>query len=222
MPQNVAINASASLSVQVQTPAQPGAYILQWDMLLGTDTFSHHGAQVINDQVEVVHYAQNFAKPVQPTLLPPSTTMQVNITAQNQGVITWPATGNAQVTLGYHWLDSNGQTVSSQVVDTSNVGTLTADVQPEGSTSISLAVHTPVLAGSYKLVYDLQQQGIWFSLQGTTPLTVLMTITPTLTSVYYFAEGYTGAGTTEYYRWPIHLPPRQLLPSPTCFLTVLH
>ena len=196
--QDVAVNADVALTVQVQTPTQPGAYTLQWDMLLGTETFSHQGAQVINNSIEVTRYAENFAKPVQPTLLPPDSTIHVNVTVQNQGAFTWPASGNAQVTLGYRWLDSSGHTVSSQVADTSSVGRLTADVPPGGSTSVLLAVHTPVLAGNDQLVYDLQQQGTWFSSQGATPLAVPMTITPTLPNVYYFAEGYTGTGTTEY------------------------
>ena len=61
-----------------------------------------------------------------------------------------------------------------------------------------LTLHTPALAGTYKLVYDFQQQGTVFSSQGATPLTLTVTITPSLPKLYYFAEGYTGTGTTEY------------------------
>src|SRR3989440_98935 len=120
------------------------------------------------------------------------------LNAQNKGAITWPASGNAPVTLGYYWLDSSGHPLSAAVAGVSSTGTLPNDVAPGQSVSIPITLHTPALAGSYQLVYDLQQQGTWFSSLGGTPLKLAVTITPTLPKVYYFAEGYTGSGTTEY------------------------
>ena len=197
LPQDVSVNASATLNVPVQTPTQAGAYTLQWDMVQSGKTFSQQGAHVRNDSVEVARYAEAISANQLPTTLPPGATVQLTVTAQNKGAMTWPATGSAAVTLGYHWLDATGKVLGAPLV-LNSVGTLSADVATGQSTTIPITLHSPALAGSYQLVYDLQQQGTTFASQGATPLTLAMTITPTLPKTYYFAEGYTGTGTSEY------------------------
>ena len=196
--QNVNVNASTTLNMLVQTPTQAGTYTLQWDMVQNGKAFSQVGAQAHNDSVEVVGYAESFSTTGLPTTLPPGVTVQVNVTVQNKGAMTWPARGSAQVTLGYSWVDSNGNVASGTIVNSSSVGMLSTDVATGHSVSIPITLHTPVLAGSYRLVYDLRQQGTTFAARGATPLTVAMTLTPDLPRTYYFAEGYTGVGTTEY------------------------
>ena len=198
LPQDVTVNASLSVSVPLVAPAQPGAYTLQWDMQQGSTTFSHMGAQVKNDQVEVARYAESFSPTSLPGMLTPGASIQLNVGAQNRGALAWPAMGSTQVTLGYHWLDSAGNPLSAGLVAPFAQGVLPADVPPGGSVTVPITLNTPVLAGSYRLVYDFQQQGVSFSSQGATPLTVAVTITPNLPKSYYFAEGYTGTGTTEY------------------------
>ena len=198
LPQNVSINASISLSVPVAAPAQWGAYTLQWDMQQGSTVFSHAGAQAKNDQVEVARYAASFAPASLPAMLTPGASIQLNVGAQNKGALTWSSTGNAPVTLSYHWLDSAGNPVNAALVAPFAPGLLPADVPSGGSATVPITLNTPVLAGNYKLVYDFQQGGTSFSSQGATPLTVAVAITPNLPASYYFAEGYTGTGTTEY------------------------
>ena len=176
LPQNVAVNASVALNVAVQTPVQAGVYTLQWDMVQGGRAFSQQGAHVRNDSVEVARYAESISATALPTTLPPGATIQVNVTVQNKGAMIWPATGSAQVTLSYQWLDADGNAISATVAGVSGVGTLSADVATSQSLSVPITLHTPVLAGSYKLVYDLQQQGTWFAAQGANPLTLGVTI----------------------------------------------
>jgi murein DD-endopeptidase MepM/ murein hydrolase activator NlpD len=198
LPQDVGMNASVTVAVPVQAPSQAGAYTLQWDMEQGTKAFSQMGAQVVNDSVEVARYAESFSALSMPGVLTPGASMHLSVNVQNRGAITWPATGSSQVTLGYHWLDSSGKPINPALVSSLSQGQLPADVPPGGSASIPIVINTPVLAGNYKLVFDCQQQGTWFSSQGATPLTGTVTITPNLPRTYYFAEGYTGTGTTEY------------------------
>jgi len=195
--QNVNAGSSLNLTVQVQTPAQAGSYTLQWDMVQGTTVFSKQGAQTHNDAVLVARYAEVFTSPSLPTTLTPGASVNVTVNVQNKGALPWSASGDAQVTLGYHWLDNAGKPVDPSIAGLNSSGTLSADVPLGGSASIPIVLHTPVLAGSYTLVFDMQQQGTWFASLGATPLTLPMTITPTLPKVYYFAEGYTGTGTTE-------------------------
>ncbi len=194
---DMAANASANLTIHVQTPVQPGTYTLQWDMQQGTKAFSQLGAQVKNDTVNVARYGEVFGGTALPGVLTPGASVQLTVNVQNKGAMTWLSSGSAQVTLGYQWLDSSGKPVSSGLVSSVAQGTLPANVPPGGSASIAITLNAPVLAGMYKLVYDLQQQGTWFSSQGATPLTQAVTITPNLPKIYYFAEGYTGAGSTE-------------------------
>lgn len=197
LPQNVNVGSSLNLTIPVQTPVQAGSYTLQWDMMQGTTIFSKQGAQVRNDSILVARYAEVFASPSLPTTLTPGASVNVTINVQNKGAMTWPASGDARVTPRYHWLDSAGKPVDASIAGLSSSGTLSADVPLGGSASIPIVLHTPVLAGKYTLVFDMQQSGTWFASQGATPLTMSMTITPTLPKVYYFAEGYTGADTTE-------------------------
>ena len=198
LPQNVAINASVSLSVPVTVPAQVGNYTLRWDLTQNGDNFSKHGAQVKDDSVLVARYAESFTPNSTPATLSPGATVQLNVTVQNKGAFTWPASGNAPVTLNYTWLDSSGKPVDPSLLISGSPAALPADVPPGGSVTAPITLHTPVLAGTYKLVYDCQQQGVSFASQGATPLTVTVNITPNLPKLYYFAEGYTGAGTSEY------------------------
>ncbi len=149
-------------------------------------------------QVEVARFAESFGPASLPGMLTPGASIQLNVAAQNRGAMPWPSAGSAQVTLGYHWLDSAGNAVSAGLVALSAQGILPADVPPGGSATVPITLNTPVLAGNYKLVYDFQQQGVSFSSQGATPLKVAVTITPNLPQSYYFAEGYTGTGTSEY------------------------
>jgi murein DD-endopeptidase MepM/ murein hydrolase activator NlpD len=198
LPQDVPSNDTMNITVPVRAPAQPGVYTLQWDMQQGTKAFSQMGAQVVNDTVEVARYAEAFSALAMPGVLTPGASINLSVNVKNMGAMTWPSSGSSQVTLGYHWLDSSGKPVNSALVSSFSPGALPAGVPPGGSASIPITLNTPVLAGTYKLVYDLQQQGTWFSSQGATPLTLTVKIVPNLPQTYYFAEGYTGMGTTEY------------------------
>jgi murein DD-endopeptidase MepM/ murein hydrolase activator NlpD len=143
-------------------------------------------------------YQEGFG-PVQAlSSLTPGETVKENVTIQNRSNFTWPAMGSDAVTLSYYWLDAQGKPVSAPIVGQSNVTTLPSNVAPGQTIGLSLMIHTPALAGSYRLVIDAQQQGQWFGALGATPLTLSIAVAPILPKTYYFAEGYTGTGTTEY------------------------
>src|SRR5579863_1432347 len=174
-----------------------------------SNTTGENGPQVAADGAEFAPttiqappttkaYAESFSQTSLPGTLTPGAVMQLNVGAQNAGTLSWSSTGSAQVTLGYHWLDSAGNVVSAGLPAPAALGILPADVPPGGSVTVPITLNTPVLAGSYKLVYDFQQQGVSFTSRGATPLTMPVTITANLPKIYYFAEGYTGTGTTEY------------------------
>lgn len=139
-------------------------------------------------------YQETFG-PVQPlAAVTPGATVKENVNVRNTGSLSWPASGSGAVTLGYYWLDAQGHPVSPDIAGTASAASLPSTVSPGQTVGLSLLVHTPALAGSYQLVIAMQQQGRWFA----APLTMSVTVAPELPKTYYFAEGYTGSGSTEY------------------------
>lgn len=51
--QDLAVNATETSQVNVQAPAQPGTYTLQWDLVQGAQLFSQQGIKPKNDSVTV-------------------------------------------------------------------------------------------------------------------------------------------------------------------------
>jgi murein DD-endopeptidase MepM/ murein hydrolase activator NlpD len=142
-------------------------------------------------------YGEAFGPLQNLTTTTPGMTATENVTVRNTGSFTWQASGSDAVSLGYSWLNANGSPVSSTLVEETNTAALASNVAPGQSATLTLQVHTPALAGSYKLVLDMQEQGTWFGSQGASPSITPITIAPSLPETYYFAEGYTGGGTTE-------------------------
>jgi murein DD-endopeptidase MepM/ murein hydrolase activator NlpD len=142
-------------------------------------------------------YGEAFGPVQNLTTTSPGMAVTENVTVRNTGSLTWQASGSDAVSLGYYWLYSNGSPVSSSIVEETNTASLSSNVASGQSAALSLQVHTPALSGSYKLVLDLQEQGAWFGSKGANPYVMPVTIAPSLPKTYYFAEGYTGSGTTE-------------------------
>lgn len=202
LPQTVDASNSVTVPLTVQAPTQTGSYTLQWDMVQGATIFSQHGAQAHNDGIQIApRYSEDFSGNSLPMTLTPGATVQMNVRVQNKGAVPWSANSASKVMLTYQWQDSSGHALNPVLTLTGNPANLPADVAPGGMTTIPILVHTPALAGNYRLIYDLQQQNgqgvMSFASQGASPLTLNMTITPNLPTTYYFAEGYTGKGTTE-------------------------
>ncbi len=142
-------------------------------------------------------YQETFGPVQSLASVTPGATIKESVNVQNAGSLTWPANGSNAVSLSYYWLDTQGHPLSATLAGQANTASLPSDIAPGHMIGLSLLVHTPALAGSYRLVIDMQRQGTWFGAQGATPLTLPVTVAPTLPRTYYFAEGYTGSGTTE-------------------------
>ncbi|HVB21154.1 MAG TPA: DUF5719 family protein [Ktedonobacteraceae bacterium] len=161
-----------------------------------------------------------------PSKMQPSGTTHVNLTLNNTSNFTWNATGSNAVQLTYQWFNAQNQPVCpfggayrqhvvSQNNNTSCPPTtvpLPQNVAPNASVNMSASVQTPATTGTYTLQWDMAQGNTVFSQQGakvksdtvnvTTSGNVLSPLSAsayaTLSRTYYFAEGYTGTGTTEY------------------------
>jgi len=132
-------------------------------------------------------------------------TVAVNVTFQNTSNFTWNASGSSMVQGIYRWVNAQ-----NQVVLTGRPVNLPRDVAVNASATLPVSVQTPTQTGTYSLQWDLVQGSTVFSQHGahTQNDSVMVTrystvisynhLTTNLPRTYYFAEGYTGTGTTEY------------------------
>lgn len=153
-------------------------------------------SQQATKQDAATAYSFTVSRTSTPALLLPGTTVHVNVEVKNVGKSRWQAAGAAPLAFGYHWQDSSGHELQPERA-VSSTTPLRADVAAGGAATIPLSLQTPVVAGKYTLVYGLQNQGKWVSSPGTGRSAMAVTITPNVPRTYYFAEGYTGQGTTE-------------------------
>jgi hypothetical protein len=104
----------------------------------------------------------------------------LTVKVRNTGWQTWPHGGPGDVRLGYHWLDSGGQTVVQPSGDDLRTP-LTQDVAyGQVSEFPSARVVTPRTPGAYTLVWDLVHEGVaWFNeVNAESPLlTMSLTVT---------------------------------------------
>ncbi len=126
-----------------------------------------------------------------PVIAGASGSLNVNLTLKNTSNFTWDASGNSAVQPLYRWQNAQGQTIATGTL------TLPQNVDAGNTVTLSATIHTPTQSGTYTLQWDMNQGSIVFSQHGATPFTRQLTITATLPETYYFAEGYTGAGTSE-------------------------
>ncbi len=161
-----------------------------------------------------------------PSPMAPSSTAHVNLTLNNTSDFTWNATGSNAVQLTYQWFNAQNQPVCSfngsdrqhvvsqhdNVNCPPNAVPLPQNVAPNASVNMAANVQTPAATGTYTLQWDMTQGTIVFSQQGAkvrndavnvaTTGTVFSPLSASayaaLPRTYYFAEGYTGTGTSEY------------------------
>lgn len=90
---------------------------------------------------------------------------------------TWPslgtADGTAQIKLGNHWLDAQG----NRVVTGQSRATLIQDLAPGETTTLTLIIAPPAQPGQYTLELDMVQELItWFQDQGSATLKIPVTL----------------------------------------------
>jgi len=154
-------------------------------------------------------------------------TYVASLTLQNGGTLTWSAEGEAPVHLGYHWYDETGQQVV-QPPEEDHRTALEEDIPFGDETTLSSALVTaPHEPGTYRLEWDLVQEGVtWFLWQGSTPLELTVQVsaeaaptpiptptpleptttpTPTLTPTPTH-PALTATSTPTRYPWRVYLP----------------
>ncbi len=95
----------------------------------------------------------------------------VPVTVRNTGTVDWPHGGGHPTHLAYHWERkegaAQGATDSALAVFEGRRTALPADVPPGAALDVVALVEGPPQVGSYKLRWDLVQEGVaWFSDHG--------------------------------------------------------
>lgn len=102
-------------------------------------------------------------------------TLSAGMTITNRSSSIWPSGGSNPVKLAYHWIDSGGKTV----VWDGNRASLSSDVAPGASVTLTGTVVVPSQPGTYTLKWDIVQELIsWFSWQGNYTSDIKVTVSP--------------------------------------------
>jgi hypothetical protein len=112
-----------------------------------------------------------------PSVLTSGLNTTVHVKVKNTSDVTWPALGQVggayRVTFGNHWLDRNGNPVSTEE---SRVE-LPYDLTPDSEVELALTIRAPRHHGEYLLELDLVQDGVaWFKSKGSAPARVLIDV----------------------------------------------
>jgi hypothetical protein len=158
-----------TFNAKVQFPSQPGAYILQMDMVHEMVTWFHWKGSVPHEtEVEakpaLPDYAAEWLDYDGPQRLIVGQRGSVLMRVKNVGQLPWPHSGADAVRLGYRWLDAEDRLVH---VDGVSSWPLSQTIEPgQAATFRDVELVPPGVPGTYRLVWDLVQAGTWLSSQG--------------------------------------------------------
>src|SRR2546428_6645236 len=104
-------------------------------------------------------------------------TVAIPVKIENMSNFDW----GSNVNLTYHWYDAAGNVVVWDGLRTSLAGTAKTVIA-----AVNAQVAVPATPGTYKLRYDIVQEGVtWFSGQGMqTPVKMVTVIVPALSATY--------------------------------------
>jgi len=208
LPYEVLSGKSLVLAAQVQSPATPGEYSLEWDLVKGEDQwFSTHGSRPYSQSVLVARpaYGVQFSAVDHPAKMIVGQPYLVTLTAKNLGTLTWSSREPHLIKLGYHWLDQAGNEIPHSPL----LVPMPREVGFDQTVTLPGQVRAPEVAGQYTLKWDLLQEGRgWFSAEGANTLS-----TPVRVEVLYGVE-FTSHDTPAFMmpsqRYTVHLRVKNL------------
>ncbi len=157
------VNELRTVAVSVAAPATAGTYTLRYDIVHeGVAWFSSRGMQTPTRAVSVAvpSYGAIYTVPATVTAAA-GATFTVPVTITNTGSLPWLA--GMQINLAYHIWTAAGATVVWDGLRT----TLPSNVNGGQSVTVNATVKAPATAGTYRIGFDLVQEGTtWFSGQG--------------------------------------------------------
>ena len=184
------VQAGQQVTVQavLALPSSSGAYTVKWDLVQeGLAWFSSKGVAPGLQSVTVgtLQYGASYDSAQAPRALNTSMRWNVLVGVTNRSNFTFSSATN--VYLSYHWFDSTGNVVVWDGVRSP------LNLAAGQSGGVWVAVYGPPNPGSYRLSFDLVQEGVtWFSGRG-----VAMATTPATASVPRYGALYTTPATVS-------------------------
>jgi hypothetical protein len=176
LPYDVAPGQTAALSARLLGPAEAGDYTLSWDLLQdGGHRFAELGNLPLKVPVRVgaPTYGVRWEEAKHPVDMVVGATYAAEMRLVNIGSMSWPATGDGRVRLGYRWLQPSGE----EVLGTPLFTELDKSVDGGERVRLTARVKAPDKPGHYLLRWDLAQNGHgWFGANGASTLDVPVTV----------------------------------------------
>ncbi|MGH2499290.1 MAG: N-acetylmuramoyl-L-alanine amidase [Candidatus Limnocylindria bacterium] len=179
LPADLAPGTSVQLQAQVTAPPSGGSYSLRFDLVQeGIAWFSSRGTATGNVSASVAGPPiKSYGATYQPGAVAGQSgaRLTVPVAVTNTGTFPWPVLGPNPVRLSYHWANGAGQTVVWEGLRTP----LAAILEPGGSVTLQAAVQMPSAQGTYRLRWDLVEEGVtWFVGKGVPTADQTVTVGP--------------------------------------------
>jgi hypothetical protein len=192
LPADVPAGQLSVVQADLAFPSAPDTYLLRWDLVQeGVSWFSGKGVRMPEQTVSVQPYVAPFyggslGVDQTPATMGTKVTVTVPVRIENMSNFDW----GSNVNLSYHWYDAAGNAVVWDGLRTSLAGTARTQIA-----AIDAQIAVPAAPGTYKLRYDIVQEGVtWFSGQGMqTPVKQVSVIDPPLGATYSVPATVTGA-----------------------------
>jgi phosphoglycerol transferase MdoB-like AlkP superfamily enzyme len=144
----------------VETPREPGGYLVGWDIVhegvLWVSRVAGAEPSRFGVTVAATHAATLRAE--SPRLIVADTRRSVRVAAVNDGTLTW--TGDAGIAIAAHWLDRSGEPAVWEGRRT----TVPRPVPQGDGVVVDAVVDAPTSPGVYRLQWDMVHDGVcWFS-----------------------------------------------------------
>ena len=167
LPGPVPPGATVHLEARLEAPAEPGRYLLRWDVVQEHVCWLSDLDPTPPDPIPVevrASHAFTVLEGSSPRWLWAGASARARLVLRNDGLLTWAVDG--PVRLSSHWLDRHGEVVSWDGPRTE----LHATVPPGGTVVVEGVVTAPRVAGRYLLQWDLVHEGeCWFGQRDPTP-----------------------------------------------------
>ncbi len=167
IPGPVATGQVVSVDLVVKVPAEPGVYLLQWDVVQDHVCWISRRDPTPAERLRIVvreSHAFTVGESKIPGWMGVDGQTTVELVLQNDGNTTWPEGGTCN--LSYHWLTSDGKTAVREGLRTP----MPTTVYPGESTTVAAILRAPPTSGPFLLQWDMVDEGVcWFTQTDTTP-----------------------------------------------------
>jgi MoaA/NifB/PqqE/SkfB family radical SAM enzyme len=163
IPRTVHPGETIEMELPILAIETPGEYAMKVDMVHEHVTwFGERGDSAVNLPVRVKAFRRGELRIDElPSRIATATEVTVDVTLINTSEAVWPAARPHQVCLSYHWLSSEGETAVHDGLRTP----LESDLRPGESAPLKARLLAPPDPGSYRLQWDLVQEGVsWFGM----------------------------------------------------------